>query len=113
MTTSKSVPDGLNLQEFERSPVWNKTPFPYVPEKDTIQDTSSDRTMKIMLPKKVELRVTMFNQSSLGQFLSHVQTRPSGRRDCWQTMTRPARKIRRQRRSTLRPLMPAAATRYR
>jgi hypothetical protein len=30
--------------------------------------------MKIMLPNKVELRVTVFSQGSLEQFLSHVQT---------------------------------------
>ena len=30
--------------------------------------------MKLMLPKKMELRVTMLNQGSLEHFLSHVQT---------------------------------------
>jgi len=74
MTTSKSVPGGLKPQEWERSPGRNKPPIPYIPEKDTIQDTSFDRTMKIMLPNKVELRVTVFNQGPPEQFLSHVQT---------------------------------------
>ena len=73
----------------------------YVPEKDTFQDSSSDHTMKIMLPNKVELRVTMFSQGSLEQFLSHVQTalETPDRRDSYQSMNRPARKIKRQRKS--------------
>jgi len=74
MISSKSVLDGLKPQEHERSPGWNKPPIPYIPEMDIIQDTSSNLTRKIMLPNKVELRVTVFSQGSPEQFLSHVQT---------------------------------------
>jgi len=71
---SKSVPNGLKPQECERSPGQNKPPIPYISEKDTIQDTSSDSMMKIMLSNKAELRVIVFNQGSLEHFLCHVQT---------------------------------------
>jgi hypothetical protein len=64
MATSKSAPCGLKPQECERSPGQNKPPIPYNPEKDTIRDTSSDHMMKILLPNKVELRATVFNQGS-------------------------------------------------
>jgi hypothetical protein len=74
MITYKSVPDGFKPQECERSPGWNKLPILYIPDKDTIQDISFDCTMKIMLPNKVELRVTMFSQGSPEQFLGHVHT---------------------------------------
>ena len=74
MISSKSVPNGIKPQECERSPWWNKTPILYIPEKDAIQDTSSGHTVKIMLSNKVELRMTVFSQGSLEQFLSHVQT---------------------------------------
>jgi hypothetical protein len=33
MITSKSVIDGLKPQECERSPGWNKSSIPYIPEK--------------------------------------------------------------------------------
>ena len=55
MISSKAVPVGLKPQECERSPGWNKPPILYIPEKDTIEDTSSDCTLKIMLPNKWNL----------------------------------------------------------
>jgi len=47
-----------------------------ITERDTIQVTSSGGAMNIMLPDKVELRVTVlsFSQGSPEQFISHVQT---------------------------------------
>ena len=44
-----------------------------MPQKDIIQDATSDCTMKIMLPNKVKLTVMVFNHGSPKQLLSHVQ----------------------------------------
>eukprot|EP00804_Cyclotella_cryptica_P019249 CCRYP_006145-RA/>CCRYP_006145-RA protein AED:0.47 eAED:0.41 QI:0/0/0/0.5/1/1/2/0/578 len=77
MITSKAVPDGLKSQECERNLGQNKPPVPYIPERDVVQDAlavdTTASTMKLTLPGKVELRVSVWSHGTPEQFLMHVQ----------------------------------------
>jgi hypothetical protein len=53
MSTSKSIPEGLNPQECERSSGQSEPPVSYIPEKDAVQDTTHDCTMKVKVSDKM------------------------------------------------------------
>ena len=75
MTLSKAVPKGLKPQECERGSVRNKPLIPYIPEKDKLQEAveSGTSTIKLMLPGKVELQVSIWTSGTQEQFVMHVQ----------------------------------------
>eukprot|EP00804_Cyclotella_cryptica_P012152 CCRYP_009841-RA/>CCRYP_009841-RA protein AED:0.19 eAED:0.61 QI:0/0/0/1/1/1/2/0/435 len=71
---SKAVPDGLKPQECERGSGRVKPPIPYIPEKDDLQEAvESTATIKLTLPTKVELRVSVWSRGTPEKFLVHVQ----------------------------------------
>ena len=70
MSTMKSIPEGLKPQECERGGRI-KPPIAYIPEKEIIE--SQDRTLKIKVSDDMHLTVTVFDQGTPEQFLSHVQ----------------------------------------
>ncbi len=72
-SSTKSTPEGLKPQECERSSGWSKPPISYIPEKDTIQDTTHDLTLKIKVSDKMQLIITVFHLGTPEHFLGHVQ----------------------------------------
>jgi hypothetical protein len=57
---SKAVPDGLKPQDCEQGNGRVKLPIQYIPEKDKLQETvESTASIKLTLPTKVELRVSV------------------------------------------------------
>ena len=75
MTLSKAVPKGLKPQECECGSGHNKPPIPYILEKDELQEAVKSGTsmIKLMLPGKIELRVSVGTSSTQEQFVMHVQ----------------------------------------
>ena len=53
----------------------SRPPIPYIPEKDVIQDAVdfSFIMLKLMLPHKVELHVSVWSKGTPKQFLVHAQ----------------------------------------
>ncbi len=71
---SKAVPKGLKPQECERGSSGVKPPIPYIPEKDDLQEAiESNASIKLTLPTKVELRVSVWSRGTPEKFLVHVQ----------------------------------------
>ena len=66
MTLSKAVPEGLKPQECECGSGRNKPPIPFIPEKDKLQEAveSGTSTIKLMLPGKVELQVSVWTSGT-------------------------------------------------
>ena len=75
MTLSKSVPKGLKPQECEHGSGHNKPSIPYILEKDELQEAveNGTSTIKLMLPHKVELGVSVWTSRTPEQFVVHVQ----------------------------------------
>jgi len=75
MTLSKAVPDGLKPQECKQGSGHAKLPIPYIPEKDELQEAveATANTIKLTLPDKVELRVSVWSHGTPEQFIMHVQ----------------------------------------
>ena len=95
MTLSKAVPKGLKPQECERGSGRNKPPIPYIPEKDELQEAvkSGTSTIKLTLPGKVELWVSIWTSSTQEQFVMHVQQaisaiRQKGLKDAYDRLLR-------------------------
>eukprot|EP00804_Cyclotella_cryptica_P007830 CCRYP_001409-RA/>CCRYP_001409-RA protein AED:0.37 eAED:0.37 QI:0/-1/0/1/-1/1/1/0/116 len=73
---SKAVPDGLKPQECESGSGRVKSPIPYIPEKDDLQEAvESTALITLTLPTKVELRVSVWSRGTPEKFLVHVQQR--------------------------------------
>ena len=71
---NKAVPEGLNPQECERRSGRVKPPIPYIPEKDDLNEAvESSTSIKLTLPTKVELRVSVWSRVTPEKFLMHVQ----------------------------------------
>jgi len=75
MTLSKEVADGLKPQECAQGSGQNKPPIPYIPEKDKLQEAvgGTANMIKLTLPGKVELPVSMWSLSTPEQFIMHIQ----------------------------------------
>jgi hypothetical protein len=75
MSHTKVAPEGLKPQECERNAGRSKPPIPYIPKKDVIPEEvdSGANTLKLILPHKVELRVSVWSKGTPEQFLVHVQ----------------------------------------
>eukprot|EP00804_Cyclotella_cryptica_P020673 CCRYP_003484-RA/>CCRYP_003484-RA protein AED:0.41 eAED:0.41 QI:0/-1/0/1/-1/1/1/0/101 len=71
---SKTVPDGLQPQECEHGSGRVKPPIPYIPEKEDLQQAVElTALMKLTLPTKVELRVSVWSRGTPEKFIVHVQ----------------------------------------
>jgi hypothetical protein len=75
MSHSMAVPDGLKPQECEWDAGWSRLSVCYIPEMDMIQEVmdSTANTLKLTLPQKVELCITVWSKGSPDQFLVHIQ----------------------------------------
>jgi hypothetical protein len=71
---SKAVLDGLMPQECERGSGRVKWPIPYIPEKGELQEAvETTASIKLILPTKVELRVSVWSRDTPEKFIMHVQ----------------------------------------
>ena len=71
---SKAVPEGLKPQECERGSGRVKPPIPYNPEKDDLNEAVEySSSIKLTLPTKVELRVSVWSHGAQEKFLVHIQ----------------------------------------
>ena len=71
---SKAVPEGLKPQECECGNGRVKLPIPYNTEKDDLNEAvESSTSIKLTLPTKVELRVSMCSSGTPEKFIVHVQ----------------------------------------
>ena len=75
MSHAKLAPEGLKPQECERNAGRSRPPIPYIPEKDVLQEVvdSSVNTLKLTLPHKVELHISVWSKGTPEQCLVHVQ----------------------------------------
>jgi len=75
MSLAKAAPDGLKDRECEKMALRERPPIPYVPEKDSVQETVSsfkDTTVKTTLASGTELRVPVWHSGTREAFLIHV-----------------------------------------
>jgi hypothetical protein len=75
MSLAKAAPDGLKDRECEKMALRKCPPIPYVPEKDTVQETVSsykDNNLKTLIKEGTELRVPIWHSGTCKAFLSHV-----------------------------------------
>ncbi len=75
MSLVKAVPDGLKDCECKKMALCERLPIPYVPEKDSVQDTVSsfkDNHLKTLINEGTELRVPIWHSGMREAFLIHV-----------------------------------------
>jgi hypothetical protein len=75
MSLLKAVPDGLKDRKCKQIALHNRPPIPYVPEKDSVQETVSafnDNHLKTQIDKGTELRVPIWHSGMHKAFLIHV-----------------------------------------
>ena len=71
---SKAVSDGLKPQECKQGSGRVKQPIPYIPEKDELQEAvDSTASIKLTLPTKVELQVSVWSRGTPAKIIMHVQ----------------------------------------
>ncbi len=75
MSLAKAAPDGLKDREYERMALRERPPIPYVPEKDSVQETISsfkEAHLKTLIKEGTELRVPIWHSGTRKAFLTHV-----------------------------------------
>jgi hypothetical protein len=75
MSLAKAVPDGLKDWECEKMALHERPPIPYVPEKDSVQETVSsykDSHLKTLIKEGMELRVPIWHSGMRKAFLIHM-----------------------------------------
>ena len=75
MSLAKAAPDGLKDCECEKMALRERPPIPYVPEKDSVQETVSsykDNHLKTLIKEGTELRVPTWHSGTRKAFLIHV-----------------------------------------
>jgi hypothetical protein len=75
MSLAKAALDGLKDCKCEKMALRERPPIPYVPEKDSVQDTVSsfkDNHLKTLINEGTELRVPIWHSSTRKAFLIHV-----------------------------------------
>jgi hypothetical protein len=75
MSLAKAVPDGLKDCKCKKMALRKRPPIPYVPEKDSVQETVSsykDNHLKMLVKEGTELRVPIWHSSTCKAFLIHV-----------------------------------------
>jgi hypothetical protein len=64
MSLAKAAPDGLKDRECKKMALRKRPPFPYLPEKDSVQDTVSsykDNHLKTLIKEGTGLRVLIWH----------------------------------------------------
>jgi hypothetical protein len=75
MSLAKASSDGLKDRECEKMALRERPPIPYVPEKDSVQDTVSsfkDNHLKTLINKGMELQVSIWHSGTRKAFLIHM-----------------------------------------
>ncbi len=75
MSLVKAAPDGLKDRECKKMALRKRPPIPYVPEKDSVQETFSsykDNYLKTLIKEGTELRVPIWHSGMRGAFLIRV-----------------------------------------
>ena len=75
MSLAKAAPDGLKDRECEKMALRERPPIPYVPEKDSVQETVSsfkEAHLKTTINSGTELRVPIWHSGTREAFLIHV-----------------------------------------
>jgi hypothetical protein len=75
MSLAKAAPDGLKDRKCEKMALRECLPIPYVPEKDSVQETVSsykDNHLKTLIKKGTELWVPIWHSDTREAFLIHV-----------------------------------------
>jgi hypothetical protein len=76
MSLLKSVPEGLNPQECERTKLREPPPVPYIPEKDKVQEEVSklqNLQIKTSLEKDITLKFLVWHENGIREaFLMQV-----------------------------------------
>ncbi len=75
MSLAKAAPNGLKDCECEKIALREHPPIPYVPEKESVQDTVSsfkDNHLKTLINEGTELRVPIWHSGTREAFLIHV-----------------------------------------
>ena len=75
MSLAKAAPDGLKDRECEKMALRECPPIPYVPEKDSVQETVSsykDNNLKTLIKEGKELQVPIWHSGTRKAFLIHV-----------------------------------------
>ena len=62
------------LQEYEQVSGRVKSPIPHIPEKDELQEAvETTALIKLTLPTKVELQLSVWACSTMEKFIMHIQ----------------------------------------
>ena len=75
MSLAKAAPDSLKNHKCKKMALRERPPIPYVPEKDSVQDTFSsfkDNHLKMLINKGTELRVPIWHSGTCEAFLIHM-----------------------------------------
>jgi hypothetical protein len=75
MSLAKAAPDGLKDRECEKMALRERPPIPYVPEKDSVQETGSsfkEAHLKTLINSGTELQVPIWHSGTREAFLIHV-----------------------------------------
>jgi len=75
MSLAKATPDGLKDRKCEKMVFRERPPIPYVPEKDSVQETVSsfkESCLKTLIKEGTELRVPIWHSGMREAFLIHV-----------------------------------------
>jgi hypothetical protein len=75
MSLAKAAPDGLKDCECEKMALREHPPIPYVPEKDSVQETVSsykDNHLTTLIKEGTELQVPIWHSGMREAFLIHV-----------------------------------------
>jgi hypothetical protein len=75
MSLAKAAPDGLKDHEYKKMALRECPLIPYVPEKDSVQDTVSsykDNHLKTLIKEGTELRVPIWHSGTREALLIHV-----------------------------------------
>ncbi len=75
MSLVKAAPDSLKDRECEKMVLRERPPIPYVPEKDSVQETVSsfkEAHLKMLIKEGTELQVPIWHSGTREAFLIHV-----------------------------------------
>ncbi len=75
MSLAKAAPDNLKDRECKKMALHERPPIPYLPEKDSVQDTVSsfkDNHLKMLINKGTELRDPIWHSGTREAFLIHM-----------------------------------------
>ncbi len=75
MSLTKAAPDGFKDLEWEKMALHKRPTIPYVPEKDSVQETVSsykDNHLKTLIKEGMELRAPIWHSGTHEAFLIHV-----------------------------------------